>query len=103
MTGSYPGIISLSRAQEISWQYLLLRTVILQEKSRWVPPKVACEEGHCEKSHASGTRKKMLEPRTEPALSLDGRTGMESSLLAVKKECDLIKGSHSFGLLAVKV
>ena len=53
--------------------------------------------------HASGTRKEMLEPRTEPALSLDGRTGMESSLLAVKKECDLIKGSHSFGLLAVKV
>lgn len=36
MTGSYPGIISLSRAQEISWQYLLLRTVILQEKSRWL-------------------------------------------------------------------
>ena len=55
MTGSYPGIISLSRAQEISWQYLLLRTVILQEKSRWVPPKVACEEGHCEKSHARRT------------------------------------------------
>ena len=55
MTGSYPGILSLSRAQEISWQYSLLRTVILQEKSRWVPLKVACEEGLCEKSRASGS------------------------------------------------
>ena len=102
MTGSYPGILSLSRAQEISWQYLLLRTVILQEKSRCVPLTVACEEAHCEKSHASGTRKEM-ESEEQPALSSDSCTGMESSLLAGKKECDLIKAGHSFGLFAVKV
>ena len=60
-TGSYPGIISLSRAQEISWQYLLLRTVILQKKSRWVLLTVACEEAHCEKSRVSGKRKEMWE------------------------------------------
>ena len=37
-TGSYPGILSLSRTQEISWQYLLLRTVMLQKKKSLGPP-----------------------------------------------------------------
>ena len=33
----YPERFSFSQALEISRQYLLLRTVILQKKSRWVP------------------------------------------------------------------
>ena len=60
-TGSYPGILSVSRAQESSWQYLLLGTVMLHKKGRWVPLTVACEEAHCEKSRVSGTRKEMWE------------------------------------------
>ena len=43
------------------------------------------------------------ESEERAALSSDSRTGMESRLLAGKKECDLIKGGHSFGLFAVKV
>ena len=35
----------------------LLRAVILQEKSRWAPLTVDCEEAHCERSCVSGTRK----------------------------------------------
>ena len=43
------------------------------------------------------------ESEEQPALSSDSCTGMELSLLAGKKECDLIKAGHSFGLFAVKV
>ena len=49
----------------------LLRAVILQKKSRWVPLTVACEGAHCERSCVSGTRK----CRATVALE------MESSLL----------------------
>ena len=34
----YPEIFSFSQALAVSRQYLLLRTVILLKKSRWVPP-----------------------------------------------------------------
>ena len=37
----YPEIFSFSQALESARQYLLLRTVILQKKNRWVPLKTA--------------------------------------------------------------
>ena len=70
-TDSYPGILSLSRAQEISWQYFSFDQLFYRKKGRWVPLTVACEEAHCERSCVSGTRK----CRATVALE------MESSLL----------------------